>query len=42
VRRVAVETALPEIHFDVVPAALGDQAPLWGAVALATNVIEVT
>jgi glucokinase len=42
VRCVAVETALPEIHFDVVPAALGDQAPLWGAVALATNVIEVT
>ena len=35
VRRVAVETALPEVHFEVVPAALGDQAPLWGAVALA-------
>jgi len=42
VRRVAVETALPEVHFEVVPAALGDQAPLWGAVALATSVIEVT
>ncbi len=37
VRRVAHETALPEVHFDVVPAALGDDAPLWGAVALAEN-----
>lgn len=34
IRRVARETALPEIHFDVVPAELGDDAPLWGAVAL--------
>lgn len=37
VRRVAKETALPEVHFEVVPAALGDEAPLWGAVALASN-----
>jgi glucokinase len=37
VRRVACETALPEVHFDVVPAALGDDAPLWGAVALAED-----
>jgi len=37
VRRVARETALPEVHFDVVPAALGDDAPLWGAVALAED-----
>ncbi len=37
VRRVARETALPEVHFDIVPAALGDEAPLWGAVALAND-----
>jgi glucokinase len=37
VRRVARETALPEVHFDIVPAALGDDAPLWGAVALAED-----
>ena len=34
VRRAARETALPEVRFDVVPAELGDDAPLWGAVAL--------
>lgn len=34
VRRVARETALADVIFDVVPAALGDDAPLWGAVAL--------
>lgn len=34
IHRVARETALPEVHFDIVPAALGDEAPLWGAVAL--------
>jgi len=34
VRRAARETALPEVLFDVVPATLGDDAPLWGAVAL--------
>ncbi len=34
VRRAARETALPEVLFDIVPAALGDDAPLWGAVAL--------
>jgi glucokinase len=37
VRHVARETALPEVHFDIVPAALGDDAPLWGAVALAED-----
>ena len=35
VRRSAAATALPEVRFDVVPAALGDDAPLWGALALA-------
>lgn len=33
-RRAARVTALPEIHFDIVPAELGDDSPLWGAVAL--------
>ncbi|WP_315788056.1 ROK family protein [Fischerella sp. JS2] len=35
IRQVAQQTALPEINFEVVPAGLGDDAPLWGAVALA-------
>jgi len=39
VRRVARETALPQVHFDVVPAAQGDDAPLWGAIALAEDQI---
>ena len=40
VRRTARETALPEVHFDVVPAALGDDAPLWGAIALAEDCLR--
>lgn len=40
VRRVAKETALPEVHFDIVPAGLGDEAPLWGAVALAEDLLK--
>ncbi len=39
IRRVARETALPEVHFDIVPTSLGDEAPLWGAVALAKDLI---
>jgi len=39
--RVARETALPEVHFDIVPASLGDQAPLWGAVALAEDLLRI-
>ncbi|WP_448266201.1 ROK family protein [Nostoc sp. DSM 114159] len=35
VRQVARETALPEVDFEIVSAVLGDDAPLWGAVALA-------
>jgi glucokinase len=42
VRRVAHETALPEVHFDVVPATLGDDAPLWGAIALAENCLQTS
>lgn len=29
-------TALPEVHFEIMPTALQDQAPLWGAIALAS------
>jgi glucokinase len=39
-RRVARETASPEVHFDILAAALGDDAPLWGAVALAEDRIN--
>ncbi len=39
-RQVARETALPEIDFEIVPAALGDDAPLWGAVALAESGLQ--
>jgi glucokinase len=35
VRHTAQATALPECQFDIVPATLGDDAPLWGSVALA-------
>jgi glucokinase len=35
VQQVARETALPEVEFEIVPAALGDDAPLWGAIAMA-------
>jgi glucokinase len=39
VRKVARETALPEVmNLEIVPAALGDDAPLWGAVALAEDI----
>jgi glucokinase len=40
VRRAARETAMPEVHFDVVPADLGDDAPLWGAAVLAENCLR--
>ncbi|MGJ5674058.1 MAG: ROK family protein [Nostochopsis sp.] len=42
IRQVARETALPEINFEVIPAALGDDAPLWGAVALALDTVETS
>lgn len=38
VRRAARETALPQVDFLIEPSALGDDAPLWGAVALARGV----
>jgi glucokinase len=34
VRKTAREVALPEVNFEIVPAMLADDAPLWGAVAL--------
>lgn len=40
IRRVARATALPEIEFSVAPAALGDDAPLWGAAALAADLLS--
>ncbi|BAU07409.1 ROK family protein [Fischerella sp. NIES-3754] len=42
IRQVAQQTALPEINFEVVPAGLGDDALLWGAVALALDTVEAS
>ncbi len=39
VRKTARETALPEVDFEIVPAVLGDDAPLRGAVALAEDLL---
>ncbi len=35
----AVANTLPQMRVDIVPAALGDDAPLWGAVALAEEML---
>ena len=40
VRQSSRATALPEVLFDIVPAGLGDDAPLWGAVALAKQALR--
>ncbi len=40
VRASARANTLPQMHVDIVPAALGDDAPLWGAIALAEDLIE--
>jgi glucokinase len=40
VREVARANALRPITVDIVPAALGDDAPLWGAIALAEGLLE--
>jgi glucokinase len=40
VRRTARATALTGVHFELAPAELGDDAPLWGAAALAEDVIS--
>jgi glucokinase len=39
-RQVARETALPEVDFEIVPATLGDDTPLWGAVAIASIIVK--
>ncbi len=39
VRETARDHALPQDRVDIVPAALGDDAPLWGAVALAESLL---
>ncbi|HEX7975452.1 MAG TPA: ROK family protein [Anaerolineales bacterium] len=39
IRRTAVQTALPEVRFEIVPARLGADAPLWGAAALAQDLL---
>lgn len=40
VRQAARETMLPEVHCEIVAAALGDDAPLWGAVAIALETLR--
>jgi glucokinase len=40
IRKVARETALPEVNFEIVRALLGDDAPLWGAVALGLDILR--
>lgn len=39
IRSSARETALPEVNFDILPTMTGDDAPLWGAIALAQGCI---
>ncbi|MGQ9490707.1 MAG: ROK family protein [Anaerolineae bacterium] len=39
VREAARAHALPQMRVEIMPAALGDDAPLWGAVALAENLL---
>ncbi|HEY9643276.1 MAG TPA: ROK family protein [Coleofasciculaceae cyanobacterium] len=40
VRQAARQTALPEVNFEILPAALGEDAPLWGAIVLAQQLIS--
>ncbi|NJR66650.1 MAG: ROK family protein [Leptolyngbyaceae cyanobacterium CRU_2_3] len=40
VRQSARQTALPEVNFAILPAELGEDAPLWGAIALAQPLIS--
>lgn len=41
-RQTARQTALPQVLFEIVPAELGDDAPLWGAAALAMDLLQDT
>lgn len=40
VRLAARQTMLPEVDIEILPAQLGDDAPLWGAIALAVECTE--
>lgn len=40
-RETVIAVTLPEVHVEIVPAALGDDAPLWGAVALAQDFLSL-
>ncbi len=40
VRRTARSTALPEVQFEILPTHLDDDAPLWGAIALAEDLLS--
>ena len=40
IQRAARRTAMPEIRLEIIPAALGDDSPLWGAVALAQDCLD--
>lgn len=40
VQDTARQIALPEVQFEIVPAELGDDSPLWGAVALALDAVR--
>ena len=40
VRETARDHVLPQIRVEIVPAALGDDAPLWGAAALAESLLD--
>ncbi|RLC72808.1 MAG: ROK family protein, partial [Chloroflexi bacterium] len=40
VRAAARANVLPGMTVDIVPAALGDDAPLWGAVVLAGDLLN--
>ncbi|HEY9807835.1 MAG TPA: ROK family protein [Halomicronema sp.] len=39
-QQFARQTALPEVEFEIVSAGLGDYAPLWGAVAMAEDLLN--
>lgn len=39
-QQFARQTALPEVEFEIVSAGLGDYAPLWGAVAMAEDILN--
>ncbi len=41
IRTVAEETAMLQVQFEILPAALGDDAPLWGAAALAAACLDM-